>query len=705
MLLLALFLSVAGVGHASVCRTQEETPGAFGIVADEDVGSLLQRGNLLRVNISSLEHQVKPEKRLLKRAVPKHCGPAGITSAVLGYYVLILLSSLWAALSGTDGGLSESESHGRGSCSQLCQVLQGCAWQLLLGLATGYVGKENPQAASLLTCLVSGAALGACQVPGTKEGGEPKLALSVRGFTFPHALWICFVQFASVFILQSRGSAGLELAWMLSLLAMLLSAYIAYVQLFLRTQTGMCNWILTACSTSLLVTLTLAYVQLLGEGEPSCFEDWEAFLALRFNRACAFGGAAFICIMYVFHEVAPGSAIQRVAFLGIFICLLTPGLSAIGGRDLLYGPWGMFGGDKDDTKLTPFGYIVLALALPVALWMCIRGAWPGSKLPGPEVVGMGWDHRGPSATLALVRILLAYWLVVNPNWGGATPIMMWYAPDQWPGGAVMTLLLVLAQACLALGIFSSAAAALAAAGFCLGCTRDGFDPDCPTQHAAMVLLILAFTPCDDCFSLKSVAERFLPGWCTRGRGGGSLWALSLLRLQMSLLYFWAGEFKAKISWVQGSTLYRDVAILDTSPLKSLWYLIFWTEPIRRSVTTVLACSALALELTLPFLLWSKSFHIYAVALAASMHFGMTLLAGQLGGFSQVCWITLLGSLQDKRVEDLLQDPRNFAIGVLGGIALMACIGDAFEIHGEPYGTLDPAGLNKEADKVMIDEGM
>ena len=53
----------------------------------------------------------------------------------------------------------------------------------------------------------------------------------------------------------------------------------------------------------------------------------------------------------------------------------------------------MFAGDKDDTKLTPFGYIVLALALPVALWMCARSAWPGSKLPGPEVMGMGWEPR------------------------------------------------------------------------------------------------------------------------------------------------------------------------------------------------------------------------------------------------------------------------------------------------------------------------
>ena len=159
MLLLALFLSVAGLGHASVCAQE-----ISGVLADEDVGSLLQRGNLMRVNISS-ERQTKPEKRLMKTAVPKHCGPAGITSAAVGYYVLILLSSLWAALSGTDGGLGSegSESEGRGSCSQVCQVLQGCVWQLLLGLATGYAGKENPQAAALVACLVSGAALGAYQ--------------------------------------------------------------------------------------------------------------------------------------------------------------------------------------------------------------------------------------------------------------------------------------------------------------------------------------------------------------------------------------------------------------------------------------------------------------------------------------------------------------------------------------------------------------
>ena len=34
---------------------------------------------------------------------------------------------------------------------------------------------------------------------------------------------------------------------------------------------------------------------------------------------------------------------------------------------------------------------------------------------------------------------------------------------------------------------------------------------------------------------------------------------------------------------------------------------------------------------------------------------------------------------------------------------MACIGDAFEIHGEPYGTLDPAG-QREADTLMVNEG-
>ena len=57
--------------------------------------------------------------------------------------------------------------------------------------------------------------------------------------------------------------------------------------------------------------------------------------------------------------------------------------------------------------------------------------------------------------------------------------------------------------------------------------------------------------------------------------------------------------------VQGQNL-LGAGIDVVSPLKSLWHLIFWTEPIRRSVTTVLACAALALELTLPFLLWSDS---------------------------------------------------------------------------------------------------
>ncbi|CAE7227022.1 unnamed protein product [Symbiodinium natans] len=689
---LAIFLpataSVTGTGAsaASVCTAW-----------DEDVGSLLQHLPMTRLQNSSgarspsrrskkvmlLQRSGADHKKTQRILTAKHCVPIGVTGASLGYYALVLLASLWATAEG--GQWSQ--------WSQWSQMAQSCIWQLLMGLAAGYFAKENFRATALWTCLVSGvASLGACHAEiahgfVAKEGAEPKLAMMIRGWTVPHALWMFFFQLAMFSTLLFKGDAGVELAWTLSLLAMLLSTYLAYVSLFLRSQTRASYWILIACSTSLLVMLTVAYAQLAGKGEPSCMEDWEGFLAVRHNPAAAIGLAAFICIMYWFHEFAPGTAIRRVAFLGILLLLLTPGMSAIIGRDLLYGPWGMFGGDNDDTKLTPFGYEVLAVAVPAALWMCASGH--------PDILEVGWEHRGPSATLALLRILLVYWLLVNPNWGGETPIMTWYSPDLWPGGEAMQAALALVLVCLALGIFAPLAAAVAAAAFSLGCTR--FDPDCPTQHAAMVLLILAFAPCDDCFSLKSLLERFHPGWRGWSRGCNSpLWAQCFLRLQMSLLYFWAAEFKARLTWMQGKTLYHDIKILEYSPLKSVWYWIFWTEPMRQGFTMFLAWTSLALELIVPYLLWSKSAHPYAVALAALMHLSMSLLAGQLGGFSQICWITLLGSLKDKRVEDFLQDPRNFVLSVLGGIALMATIGDAFEIHGEPYGSLDP-GQNMRSD--------
>ena len=98
----------------------------------------------------------------------------------------------------------------------------------------------------------------------------------------------------------------------------------------------------------------------------------------------------------------------------------------------------------------------------------------------------------------------------------------------------------------------------------------------------------------------------LPACHVRSSGCNSpLWAQCFLRLQMSLLYFWAAEFKARLTWMQGKTLYHDIKILEYSPLKSVWYWIFWTEPMRQGFTMFLAWTSLALELIVPYLLWSR----------------------------------------------------------------------------------------------------
>mmetsp|Transcript_15472 Transcript_15472/g.29192 ORF Transcript_15472/g.29192 Transcript_15472/m.29192 type:complete len:526 (+) Transcript_15472:334-1911(+) len=515
--------------------------------------------------------------------------------------------------------------------------------------------------------------------------GLAALGSGWQGGGIPHMLWLCMMQVVVLWGILQYTVQGLQLAWDVSFLGMLESSYHAYAALFLRSESSSSCSLLIASSGGLLLALSVAYAHATGAHEPTCIEDYEGFLAIRFNRAVAFGTAAFIYILRLFYGVAAGTAARRVVFLGLLILLLSPGMSSFVGRDFFYGPWGMFGAENDDTKLTTSGYALMALLLPLVAWM--------STTSHPEILGLGWDQKGPSHILAAVRILLAYWLLVAPDWGDLVPVLSWYAPEQWPGDAMKPVLL-LSVLCLGAGIRAPIAAAVIAASFCAGCARRTADPDCPTQHAAMALAILAFTPCDDSFSVKAAVERWAPNssWSVLVGPGcaGSLWAKSLIRLQTSLLYLFAGLFKARQSWLNlHGTLYDDIRLLDFSPLRSVWYFLLPTEGARRAFTLALAAGAMVMELTLPFAIWSRSLHLYALALAAAMHLGMSALAGQLGGFSQVCWITLLGSISDKRVEDWLQEPRNFAFLVLGGIALFACIGDAFEIHGEPFGGVNP----------------
>eukprot|EP00913_Durusdinium_trenchii_P002374 g2192.t1 len=199
----------------------------------------------------------------------------------------------------------------------------------------------------------------------------------------------------------------------------------------------------------------------------------------------------------------------------------------------------MFGGEHEGWQASNEGLVIIAVASLLALAIGIAGLCGSS-----EVHTFEWSRRGAAPTL----ILLPFWIMEHVYWGGDdSPFYKWWSPQLMPGGDTVSsqILMRCLLLMLLLGIWAPFFAMLAAAGFCLANTRRSFDPDCPTQHVGMLLLILSFTPCDASYSLSSYLRQKFPtsrSWL--GDAGDHLWARSLFRLHVSLLYFFAAIFKS-----------------------------------------------------------------------------------------------------------------------------------------------------------------
>ena len=153
---------------------------------------------------------------------------------------------------------------------------------------------------------------------------------------------------------------------------------------------------------------------------------------------------------------------------------------------------------------------------------------------------------------------------------------------------------------------------------------------------------LVFLPIAQCYSLDA--------WRARRRGQpyprhGTAWALRLVQLEMSAIYLSTGWEKLRgTDWVEGTALYY-VSRLDD---------LFGHFPIPTALLESLTAlklmtwSVVAMELSLPFLLWIPRTRRLGILLAAALHLGieysMSLFLFQ--------WVMLLGLLSFVRPGDL-----------------------------------------------------
>merc|ERR1719198_2424217 len=93
----------------------------------------------------------------------------------------------------------------------------------------------------------------------------------------------------------------------------------------------------------------------------------------------------------------------------------------------------------------------------------------------------------------------------------------------------------------------------------------------------------------------------------------SNWAKPLITFHFCLIYFWAGVDKLHWNWVNGSALYHLIHTRAAYDVKEIFTFVFPSDEVQYAVLSVMTVGAICTEILVPFCLWSKRFHVYAVA--------------------------------------------------------------------------------------------
>lgn len=382
-----------------------------------------------------------------------------------------------------------------------------------------------------------------------------------------------------------------------------------------------------------------------------------SFLSLRKSGlARVVVSALWIGLGLVFY-LQPGTLSSQVVFASIAALLICgPPMSYLTEDMLFYGTWDMFKGYSYDNSPIAAGTLCWVLGLFSLMMFAFSGAFqPLKQLQ---------DQSAALPILAIIRVLLP----VTVFFGSKSEVhdLMEAGFGRFP---VFGIIQGIACFLLCVGVHAQGACLtlVVHTTMCMG------SKNCHHHHTAartLLLGVLAFTPCSERLSLKSVVPPVsvskITTWPT---------ATALFRLHMGILYFAAGVDKLRNSWIQGYTLQQAFLHYgDGTSFRSLFVWVFPRTEEQLIICAIMTWSCIMIELCLPFMFWTQ-FQIHAVFVGFIMHFVMSLTLGGLGGFTQVSWLGLLGCLDSGWIADKLQKDIAVAkasFGLLVAMMLVHC---------------------------------
>lgn len=388
------------------------------------------------------------------------------------------------------------------------------------------------------------------------------------------------------------------------------------------------------------------------------FSKQEYFLSADFSNVARWSLVALwsslwlVCHLWSHRQIR----MLSLAFLS-FILVASPAVTQLTGPCFLYGPWNMFHVyvGLTDMRLNRAGIVGAFVGAVVAAGLAFRSR---------NALEDTLQPKEPARSLALIRIVLPVALLLFSSRFQTLLI------EGVPGMPASGGLACVAILCVFLGWYSRLSCIVL--GSC--CTLALSDPRYRHHywHSLTILFcILAFTPCDACFSLRSFCESSAGAVVSPKMQSKyeAFWAKPLIILHMGLVYFFAGLDKCRGAWISGEALHK--VIMLRCPFGHFLAQLLPNKEVRLFVFGSASCICIVLELLLPFALWRKRSGPYAVALGFILHFGMSLTCGSLAVFTQVSWLCLIACLDDDMVNKHLHNWPAFTVAVLGLLFAMS----------------------------------